>query len=109
MPLLIKFPNPLQTVDGLPVSQVYAIINQFEVQRLLRRASFLLGYYVNEVASLPGSGTRQLSVSLPAGFGFSIELSQVGQMGDPTEVLEAYATASLLPLLEEGTTIETVA
>ena len=109
MPLLLTPAAPLLTPSGLPVCQVYALVNHFELSRVSRRATFELGYYVHEAASLPGSGVAQLALSLPTGFSFQVDLAQVGQMGDPTEVLEAYATAMLLPLLGEGATVETVA
>lgn len=109
MPLLITPTQPLRTPGGLEVPSVYALVDEFTYSRKLRQASFTLGYYVHEPASLPGSGLSALRLSLPTGFTFQLAPTQVGALGDPTEVLEAYVTAELTRLLGEGATIENVA
>jgi hypothetical protein len=108
MPLLLTPAQPLPTSCQLPVAQVYAIVNLFSYDRLTRLASFELGYYVHEAASLPGSGVAQLALSLPTGFAFQLPPASIGSLGDPTEVLEAYAQHELQALLGADATIETV-
>ena len=108
MPLLLTPAQPLLTPSGLPVSQLYAIVDEFSYSRKLRRASFVLGYYVSEAASLPESNMSQLRVRLPLNFSFQVAPAQLGALGDPQAVLEAYAQQELATLLGEGATIEQV-
>ncbi|OUJ64347.1 hypothetical protein, partial [Hymenobacter crusticola] len=100
---------PLKTPSLLEVSQFYAIVDQFAYNRKQRLASFRLGYYVHEAASLPDSQAAFLRLSLPVDFSFVLPPAQIGLLGDPTEVLEAYAHHELTTLLGEGATIEHVA
>ncbi|MBH8569349.1 hypothetical protein KB206_10670 [Microvirga sp. STS02] len=107
MPLLITPVTPLATPSGLTCAALYAIVNKVEFDRLLRQGSFSVGYYLNELASRPGSGVSELPVDLTRGYAFSILPEQADALESPTAFCEAYATNQLLALLP-GATIETV-
>jgi hypothetical protein len=111
MPLLITPSTPVLTTAHLPVTSLYCIINAFNFLRMQRRVDFKVGYYVNELASLPGSGIAELPVNLTQDFSLNMTPQQANQAakgGDTTEILEAYVQFVLATLLPEGTTFETV-
>jgi hypothetical protein len=107
MPLLLTPAQPLATTCGLPVSALYVIVNRVAFSRLQRTGEFTMGYYLNDAASLPGSGVAELPVNLPRGFSFTILPDQADALESPKAVCEAYAQHELLTLLPDAT-IETV-
>jgi hypothetical protein len=108
MPLLITPPKPFTTPCGLLAPVAYAIVNRVTFDRLLRQASFSLGYYVSEAASLPDSGVIELPVTLPRAFSFGIQPTQANDAADPQAICEAYAQYSLQQALPIGTLITQV-
>ncbi len=100
-------PDPFQNDALLPISQVYAIIEQVGYLTRTKRITYSIGYYASEAAYQANAAALHIT-ALPSDLAQPATPEQANAV-PIFQFLEQVLTQQLTSLLAAGTTIENVA